>query len=96
MWRVDGFDVSVDYHPLRSLQDLREKLRQFPSGTRIHWSDWPNGLGNTLDRWTWSERDALFEAFRRDAATHGVLLQRERTYRSSDEASCPSESAGRQ
>jgi hypothetical protein len=73
-----------------SLRDLEQKLRQFPSGTRIWWNDWPDPGGfDSLERWTWSERDALFERFRRQAGTHGVILQRERKYIVRGESVCP-------
>ncbi|HXQ76563.1 MAG TPA: hypothetical protein VN797_00060, partial [Gemmatimonadaceae bacterium] len=67
----------------RSLVDLDRKLRQFPPGTRIYWGDGPLPFDgrDSLDRWTWAERDALFERVRRDAARYGVILQRERTLR---------------
>ena len=64
----------------RSLVDLDRKLRQFSSGTRIYWGD-RLLFDDSLDRWTWAERDALFERVRRDAARYGVILQRERTLR---------------
>jgi hypothetical protein len=66
----------------RSLADLDRKLRQFPPGTRIYWDDHPWDGRDSLDRWTWVDRDELFERVRRDAARHGVILQRERTLRS--------------
>jgi hypothetical protein len=80
-------DVSVDdYHG--SLGDLIEKLRQYARGTRFHWDD-RTYFGDSLERWTQSERDELFERVRREAAVFGILLQRERTFRTpADPAGC--------
>jgi hypothetical protein len=83
------FDVVIGHYLGHSLQDLHQKLRQFPPGTKVHWDDWPKYAGDSLERWTWSERDALFERFRREAATYRVLLQRERTSIGYDASVCP-------
>jgi hypothetical protein len=81
--RDDGeLAVSVDgYHG--RLGDLMEKLRQYPRGTTFSWND---HLGDSLERWTLSERDALFDRLRREAAAFGIVLQRERTYRARADA----------
>jgi len=83
------FHYYIGSHRGRSLDDLDHKLRQFPSGTRIHWNDWPQDGYDSLERWTWSERDALFERFRRQAAAYGIILQRERKYIGPRSALCP-------
>ena len=59
-----------------SIEELERKLTQFAPGTRLYWEDplgWP-GAGS-LERWTWSERNALFERVRASAARHGVTIQ---------------------
>ncbi len=64
-----------------SIEALERKLTQFASGTRVFWNDWPRRRSeDNLERWTWSERDALFEQVRSSAARHGVRIQRERTW----------------
>ena len=83
------FDFWIGSHRGHSLDDLEHTLRHFPSGTRVHWNDWPQDSHDSLDRWTWAERDDLFERFRRQAATYGVILQRERKYIGHDPAVCP-------
>ena len=74
-------DFFIEGYAGGSLVDLHRKLRQFPSGTRIYWGDRSVfDIDDRLDRWTWAERDALFNRVRRDAARYGVILQRERTF----------------
>ena len=66
-----------------SIEELERKLTQFAPGTRLYW-DVPAPLSrseDSLERWTWSERNALFERVRASAARHGVTIQRERTYK---------------
>lgn len=71
----------IDGYSGRSLEDLDRKLWQFQPGTRIYWDDWPYDGRDSLDRWTWAERDELFERLRRKAARYGVILLRDRTLR---------------
>jgi hypothetical protein len=71
----------VDMFPGRSIAVLEQKLRQYPAGTKVHWDDKPGGdPHDSLERWTWSDRDRLFERVRRGARRHGVIVQRERTF----------------
>ena len=64
------------------LEDLERKLTQFAPGTRLYWDDLPRKWSwGSLERWPWSERNALFERVRAIAARHGVTIQRERTYK---------------
>ncbi len=65
-----------------SIEALERKLTQFAPGTRVFWGyrlRW--SFEDTLERWPWSERNALFERVRASAARHGVTIQRERTYK---------------
>ena len=57
----------VDFFQGRSFEELEQKLRQYPTGTRIFWNDWGSDRQNSLERWTWSDRDRLFERVRRSA-----------------------------
>ena len=70
-------DFFIEGYAGRSLVDLDRTLRQFPPGTRIYWADHPYDGRDSLDRWTWAERDELFERVRADAARYGVIVQRE-------------------
>ena len=70
----------VDFFHGRSLKELEQKLRQLPTGTRVYWNDRGSDRPDSLERWTWSDRDRLFERVRRSARRHGVIVQRERTF----------------
>lgn len=61
---------------LDSIGQLERKLGQFASGTHPFWSELAaNHSGQ--ERWTLSERQALFEQVRALASEHGVIVQRE-------------------
>ena len=65
-----------------SIEALERKLTQFAPGTRVFWGyrlRW--WIRRQLGRWTWAERNAVFERVRASAARHGVTIQRERTYK---------------
>ena len=65
-----------------SIGALERKLAQFAPGTRVFWGYRLRGsFEDSLERWTWPERNALFERVRASAARHGVTIQRERTYK---------------
>jgi hypothetical protein len=69
----------IDSFPGRSIEDVEQKLRQYPVGTKVYWDDRPGDMDDSLERWTWSERDRLFERVRLNAGRYGVIVQRERT-----------------
>ncbi len=76
-----GFEIGrMDYD---SIESLERKLTQFSAGTRVYWGDRRYFVSpeDSLERWAWSERDALFEQVRSIAARHGVTILRKRTYK---------------
>jgi hypothetical protein len=81
--------ASVDHYAARSLRDISFKLRQFPRGTRFYYNDRTPFPDVSLEQWTLSERNALFERLKNEAAAYGVILQRERKVTVTGAGLCP-------